>query len=39
MKTSMEAAETSWNIARTLTPRIEILDLLQEVLGFLGYIL
>ena len=36
MKISMEAAETSWNMERTLAPRIEILDLLQEVLGFLG---
>ena len=36
MKISMEAAGTSWNVERTLAPRIEVFDLLQEVLGFLG---
>ena len=36
MKISMEAAGTSWNIARTLRPRIEIFDLLKEVLSLFG---
>ena len=36
MKISIEAAETSWNMERTLAPRIEVFDLLKEVLSLLG---